>query len=641
MRDTLRSALLAASFVVAAADGARSATVKNRAAELRSSYDFVIAGGGTAGLTVADRLSEAFPERTVLVVEYGKIEPTPGTFEPPGTKPAGTFDYLSPPIPGLGNRGAILQVGRTVGGSSATNGQFFDRASRLDYDEWDKLAGNETGEDGEVVRWNWESLLPYFKKSVTFVEPTTEEVEEYGITWDTEAAYGGSTPIYSSWPPFQWPEVAPARQAWIEVGVSPRKECAAGDKDGLCWVPNSQYPDTAARSHSGLGHYADVVRDGKRPNYDLLTEHKVTRVLFNSSQHLASASNGGPPLVEVRSLVDNEVFIVQADLEVVISAGAIHTPQVLQRSGIGPKDLLQKAGIDVVVDLPGVGYNFHDHAGPQLTINITNDTIPNMNLLNTDPAYLEQSIAEYHERPARGPYTVSLGNTAVYLPLANVTSDYRSIASSVAKQLASGELASYLPPGTAAPVVAGYRAQMELLARAYTHPAHPVFEAPFQGPPTVGFLLKPLSRGSVLLNTSNPDHEAEPVLTYGTLSNPIDLDIMTTFLPLFRQVYSTPPMRSLGVVEVSPGPEVTAVEDIKAWVRQSTTASFQHPCCTAAMMPRALGGVVGRGLRVHGVKGLRVIDASIFPTLPGTHTSATVYAIAEKAADIIIQEWSK
>ncbi|RYO96713.1 hypothetical protein DL765_011513 [Monosporascus sp. GIB2] len=595
--------------------GSPSFNAKRQTTDLRESYDFIIAGGGTTGLTVADRLSAAFPDRSVLVVEYGDFAETPGVFDPPGSPPLPpTFAY-SPVVPGINNRTALLWVGKAVGGSSTVNGQVFDRGSRHDYDDWQALA-SPSPQNG--IKWDWEGLLPYFKKkSVTFVEPTEEQVSDFGITWDFDAAYGGSTPIFSTWPPFQWPAALTTRNAWIEAGVAPRKECAAGDKDGLCWVPMSQYPEVAKRSHAGLGHYLEL---DKRTNYDLLVNHKVTRVVYPGRGRQLE----GPPGVEIRSLNSGNVSTINAKLEV--------------RSGIGPSQLLKRAGIEVVSDLPGVGYNFQDHGGPSFGVRVTNPPVPNPDMLRTNATYLRESIDAFYATPSRGPYTLGMNNNFVYLPLANITASYKDIASSVRRQVASGEAASYLPAGASESVVNGYLAQLELLAATLENPTHPVFEAPFQGPPVTAFLLKPLSRGSVLLDPDN--HDAEPVITYGTLENPLDLDIMASFVPLMRSVYSTPAMRAMGVVETAPGGRVQGEEQIREWVRDAAVASYQHPCCTAAMMPRELGGVVGNDLKVFGVEGLRVADASMMPLLPGTHTSSTCYAIGEKAADIIIQAWS-
>ncbi|EMR67908.1 putative alcohol oxidase protein [Eutypa lata UCREL1] len=461
--------------------GSRDFNVKRQITELRDSYDLIIAGGGTTGLTVADRLSAAFPNRT---------------FDPPGSPPrAPTFDY-SVPVPGLNNRSASLAVGQTVGGSSAVNGQFFDRGSRHDYDNWATLASPSAQDE---IKWDWEGLLPYFKK--------------------------------------------------------------------------------------------------------------VTRVVYSGeNNHMESV-----PKVEIHSLTEGTVLTVTAKLEV--------------RSGIGPAELLERAGIDVINDLPGVGYNFQDHGGPSFGVN---------NMLSNDETYLQESIEAFNLTPAQGPYTLGLGNTAVYLSLANITTSYKDIVASVRQQIESGEAATYLPSGAGESVVKGYLAQLEILAAVLENPTHPIFEAPFQGPPTVGFLLKPLSRGSVLLDPD--DHDAEPVITYGTLANPIDVDIMASFVPLMRSVYSTPTMQEMGVVETAPGLAARDDEQIRDWIRQATVASFQHPCCTAAMMPKELGGVVGSDLKVFGVGGLRVADASIMPLLPGTHTSATCYAIGEKY-ELMLVTW--
>jgi choline dehydrogenase-like flavoprotein len=149
-----------------------------------------------------------------------------------------------------------------------------------------------------------------------------------------------------------------AWDALVEFGISPRLECAGGDKDGICWVPTSQHPVTAQRSHSGIGHFSDVI--DSRPNYDLLVGHKALRLIVDPASDEA-------PTVEYRSVSGSQVYTVKPRLEVIISAGAIHTPQILQRSGIGEAAFLQQLGINVILDLPGVGRNFHDHGGPPVS----------------------------------------------------------------------------------------------------------------------------------------------------------------------------------------------------------------------------------------------------------------------------------
>jgi len=169
------------------------------------------------------------------------------------------------------------------------------------------------------------------------------------------SAYGGATPIFSSFPPFLWGDHEVAREAWEELGIYVREECAGGDKDGLCWIPISEHPENSLRSHSGLGHWAAV--NETRSNYDLLVRHQVVRVIY------PEGVESGPPLVEVQPVGGGKAFNVTAGAEVIISAGVMHTPTILQRSGIGPKGFIEEAGIPLLVDLPGVGSNLQDHSG--------------------------------------------------------------------------------------------------------------------------------------------------------------------------------------------------------------------------------------------------------------------------------------
>ncbi|KLU86928.1 hypothetical protein MAPG_05935 [Magnaporthiopsis poae ATCC 64411] len=403
--------------------------VKRDAAELRQTYDFVILGGGTAGLTVADRLTEAFPDRkcfssgrlarrnanaaaagTVLVVELGELVYAPGVNEPPGyPAPLPGWRITSRPNPGLNGRIGGVTIGKAVGGGTTINGQFFDRGSASDYDAWAALGSPEF--DDYEDKWDWEGLLPYFKKSVTFTEPTKESTVGYGYTWDADAAYGGNTPIHASFPPFQWPMQALTWKAWVDTGVGANRECAAGTKVGMCWVPSSQHPYTARRSHAGTGHFLDAI--DRRPNYDLLVLHRAIRVQYARGAGTETAVlDGGPPRVEVRAEGSNATTWVTATQEVIVAAGALNTPLILQRSGIGPKGVLDKAGVEQIVDLPGVGQNFHDHGGLtyKATFNVT--ITPNADILATNTSFRDQAVAEYEQRPARGPYTLAFGNSA-------------------------------------------------------------------------------------------------------------------------------------------------------------------------------------------------------------------------------------
>jgi len=179
------------------------AQIKRDISELDVSYDYIIAGGGTSGLTVADRLTAAFPSRSVLVVEYGDLVNSSVILTPAVTvsDPQYQYQIVSQQESGLNNRRFPVTVGKIVGGCSAINAQMFDRGSAADYDDWGDISGEEYRNAG----WTWKGLLPYFKKSTTFTPPSASDAQKYEYTWDEKAAWGGNGAIQAVYPPFQWP----------------------------------------------------------------------------------------------------------------------------------------------------------------------------------------------------------------------------------------------------------------------------------------------------------------------------------------------------------------------------------------------------------------------------------------------------
>ena len=371
------------------------------------------------------------------------------------------------------------------------------------------------------------------------------------------------------------------------------------------------------RSHAGEGHYTRIA--GCRDNLDLLVEHKVTRLIIEKDQDT--------PAIEFRPVAGGEVQTIRPKREVILSAGAIHTPQILQRSGVASAEYLESEGLEVVEDLPGVGQNFQDHCGTPFTFSY-DAPLPNEAEVTNNATYAAEAVAQFRERPARGPYTLAMGNSAAYVALQNVTPEWEQIVANIRTQIEDRSALEYLPTSATETVQEGYLAQLEIIAQALEHPEHPILEMPFHTGPATAFLLKPLSRGSVVLNSS--DHDATPIVNYATGANPIDLDIMATYVDYFRRLYATDTWQQLGAVEVAPGANITEHDALVEYVKDTVIQSLMHPCCTAAMLPREKGGVVDSSLSVYGISGLRVADCSIIPTIPAAHTTTTAYAIGEK-----------
>lgn len=408
-------------------------------------------------------------------------------------------------------------------------------------------------------------------------------------------------------------------QAYEEFGLENLTTCDNGDKHGICWVPSAQNSETVERSHAGEGHYTKIA--DSRPNLDLLVEHKVTRLIIDKDQDT--------PTIEFRPVAGGEAQTIRPKGEVILSAGAIHTPQILQRSGVASADYLESEGLEVVEDLPGVGQNFQDHCGTPFTFSY-DAPLPNEAEVTNNATYAAEAVAQFRERPARGPYTLAMGNSAAYVALQHVTPEWEQIVADIRAQIEDRSALKYLPDSATETVQDGYLAQLEVIAEALEHPEHPILEMPFHTGPGTAFLLKPLSRGSVVLNSTN--HDATPIVNYATGANPIDLKIMATYVDYFRRLYATDTWQDLGAVEVAPGANVTQHDALIEYVKDTVIQSLMHPCCTAAMLPREKGGVVDSSLSVYGISGLRVADCSIIPTVPAAHTTTTAYAIGEKVS---------
>jgi choline dehydrogenase len=245
--------------------------------------------------------------------------------------------------------------------------------------------------------------------------------------------------------------------------------------------------------------------------------------------------------------------------------------------------------------------------------------------------YAAEAAAAFDAVPAQGPYTLAMSNSALFISLPNITADFLTIVNKIRTQAGDDASAAYLPPDYRSnpAMIEGYKHQLSVLADFYANPEAPSMETPFAtGMRANAFILHPLSRGTVRLNLTN--HLQQPILDYRSGSNPIDFDVLVAHLKYLRRMVDTPAMHRYGAIEVGPGPALQTDEALVNYIRDQFVLSHLHPCCTAAMMPKEKGGVVGPDLKVHGAAGLRVIDMSILPVLPSSHLSAAAYAVGEK-----------
>lgn len=532
------------------------------------------------------------------------------------------YSINSVPQVNLRNHTVAVLAGKVVGGSSAVNAMMTVRGTAEDYDRWGSFFSNSSG-------WNWEGMLPYFKKAIHFVPPNSDVAAAANMTYDA-SFWGNTSNVYTSWPSYQYPGTKAQIDAFRAMpGVEFVPDSGSG-LPGVYWFPQFSNPRSVTRSYARTGHYDGIKRD----NYHLIAGSKVRRILFDGSgtatgvEFVSSAASGADSSVSVS--------VVSAKKEVILSAGAIHSPQVLQRSGIGPRKVLTAANITTILDLPGVGANFQDHPMIQMMISFRNFTFsPSSADLFMNATFRNWAESIFAANKS-GPLSIATGNAAAWLPLPVISSRWEEIAAKLAAQ----DPRVSLPADTDPTVVAGYKAQLLSLATAMRANKTAFYNLGLSGGPQNGIVvdLHPLSRGTINIDPQDP-FGREPVVDYRALSNELDLAVMSDIIQYTRKYFNNTVNAQYGPRELSPGPRIQSDADLAAYLQDTLSPSEYHPAGTCAMMPKELGGVVDQQLRVYGVDRLRIVDASVMPTLPGGNTCQTVYAIAEKAADIIKVHW--
>jgi choline dehydrogenase len=528
-------------------------------------YDYIIVGGGSSGSPVAQALSED-PSIKVLLLEAGPHADRFWVNTPAGMAKLYfnqllNWNYYTEPMSKLQGRRMYWPRGKTLGGSSSINGMVFIRGHRNDFDSWRNL-----GNPG----WGYDDVLPYFRKMEHFERRSDHWRGQDGPLWVSD-------PVVKVKSSFDFIEAAKRLQI-------PETEDMNGEKhDGVGFM---QHTIKNGRRFSAYKAFIEPIRG--RPNLTVRTEAHVQRVLFE-----------GRMATGVEVLRNGRLARIMAAREVILSGGAINTPQLLMLSGVGPAAEITRHGIPMVLEIPGVGQNLQDHFYIHTGWRSTADSSYNASL-----AGLWKYWEGFKYLMTRRGY-LALGSSQVAAFVKSCPEE-------------------------------GY-ADLQISFRPMTFQFLPTGEARVEKEPGMGvsvYQLRPQTTGTVTLSSASASDKA--VCTPNFLTDPYDIAAMISGIKQIREIMNTEPIKSRVVAEEIPGPGVKTDDDIYRFMEKTgNSAHHQGGTCKMGKDPMA---VVDERLRVRGMERLRVVDASIMPHLTSGNTNAPSIMIGVKGGDMIRED---